>query len=197
VLELIELIELIDVIELIELIDACKRREPSAQRAVYARYSSMLFGVAMRYTNSRSDAEDVLQEAWIKVFRHLNSFSENNSFDGWLRRIVVNTAITHYRRNLKHAHHIDLDEVHATPRDLDAFKELEFTKEELERAIGQLPPGYGMVFKLYVVDGFKHKEIAEQLGIDLNTSKSQLSRARRFLQEVLAGMSKRAKEIES
>ena len=183
--------------ELIELIDACKRREPSAQRAVYARYSSMLFGVAMRYTNSRSDAEDVLQEAWIKVFRHLNSFSENNSFDGWLRRIVVNTAITHYRRNLKHAHHIDLDEVHATPRDLEAFKELEFTKEELERALRQLPPGYGMVFKLYVIDGFKHKEIAEQLGIDLNTSKSQLSRARRFLQEVLAGMSKRAKEIES
>jgi RNA polymerase sigma-70 factor (ECF subfamily) len=80
---------------------------------------------------------------------------------------------------------------------LEAFKELEFTKEELERAIGQLPPGYGMVFKLYVIDGFKHKEIAEQLGIDLNTSKSQLSRARRFLQEVLAGMSKRAKEIES
>ena len=183
--------------ELIELIEACKRGEPSAQRQVYVRFSSMLFAVAMRYTNTRQDAEDVAQEAWVKVFRHLKSFSENNSFEGWLRRIVVNTAITHYRRNLKHVHHVDMDDVHATPRDLEAFKDLEFTKGELEHAIGQLPPGYGMVFKLYIIDGFKHKEIAEQLGIDLNTSKSQLSRARRFLQEVLAGMSKRAKEIES
>lgn len=182
--------------ELIELIDACKRGEPSAQRQVYARFSSMMFAVAIRYTKSRPAAEDVVQEAWIKVFRHVTSFSENKSFEGWLRRIVVNTAITHYRRNVKHDHHVDIDEVYATPRDLEAFEDLEFTKEELEHAIAQLPPGYGMVFKLYVIEGFKHKEIAEQLGIDLNTSKSQLSRARRFLQGVLAGMSKRAKEIE-
>ena len=182
----------------IHIIELCKNGDPSAQRTVYARYSPMMFSVALRYTNTRIDAEDVLQESWIKVFRHIKSFGEHNSFEGWLRRIVVNTAITHYRRNQKHQFQFDIDEVHATPMDIEAFKELEFTKEELAYAIEQLPKGYGMVFKMYVIDGFKHKEIAEELGIDLNTSKSQLSRARKYLQEVLYTMSKRAiKETDS
>lgn len=179
---------------LIERIEACKRGQEKAQRQLYAEFTGMMFGVALRYTNTRSDAEDVLQESWIKVFRHLQSFSQFNSFEGWLRRIVVNTAITHYRRNQKHVHHLDVTEVHATPASIEAFKDLEFTREELEHAMAQLPTGYGMVFKMYVIDGFKHKEIADQLGIDLNTSKSQLSRARRYLQTVLADMSKIAKK---
>ena len=178
----------------IHLIESCKLGKPSAQREVYARFSPMMFAVALRYTNGRSDAEDVLQEAWIKVFRHIKSFSEHNSFEGWLRRIVVNTAITHYRRNQKHAFQLDVDEVHATPADLDAFKELDFTKEELATAIAQLPKGYGMVFNMYVIEGYKHKEIAEELGIDLNTSKSQLSRARKYLQAILHNMSQRAQK---
>ncbi len=178
----------------INLIEACKRGKPSAQREVYARFSPMMFAVALRYTNGRADAEDILQEAWIKVFRHIKSFSEHNSFEGWLRRIVVNTAITHYRRNQKHAFQLDVDEVHATPADLEAFKELDFTREELATAIAQLPKGYGMVFNMYVIEGYKHKEIAEQLGIDLNTSKSQLSRARKYLQGILENMSKRAQQ---
>lgn len=175
--------------DLIELIDRCKAQERRAQRDLYARFSPLLYSVALRYTNTRADAEDVLQDAWVKIYKHLSSFSRNHSFEGWIRRIVVNTAITHYRRNLKHAHHADIDEVYATPRDLEAFKELDFTREELEKAIVQLPTGYGLVFKMYVIDGFKHKEIAKQLGIDVNTSKSQLSRARSYLQRVLAGMS--------
>ena len=178
----------------IHLIESCKLGKPIAQREVYTRFSPMMFAVALRYTNGRSDAEDVLQEAWIKVFRHIKSFSEHNSFEGWLRRIVVNTAITHYRRNQKHAFQLDVDEVHATPADLDAFKELDFTKEELAKAIAQLPKGYGMVFNMYVIEGYKHKEIAEELGIDLNTSKSQLSRARKYLQGILENMSKRAQQ---
>lgn len=178
----------------IEIIELCKKGDPNAQRKIYARYSPLMFAVALRYTNARPDAEDVLQESWIKVFRHIKSFSEHNSFEGWLRRIVVNTAITHYRRNQKHQFQLEISEVHATPNDLEAFKDLDFTKEELAQAIERLPKGYGMVFKMYVIDGFKHKEIAEQLGIDLNTSKSQLSRARKYLQDVLESMSRRANE---
>ena len=87
-----------------------------------------------------------------------------------------------------------MDEVHATPADLEAFKELDFSREELATAIAQLPKGYGMVFNMYVIEGYKHKEIAEQLGIDLNTSKSQLSRARKYLQSILENMSKRAQK---
>lgn len=175
--------------ELLDLIDSCKRGKARAQREMYRRFSGMLFAVSLRYTNSREDAEDVLQDAWVKIFRHLNTFSRNHSFEGWLRRIVVNTAITHYRRQLKHAYHADISEVHATPADLEAFKDLDYTREELDQAIAQLPTGYGTVFKLYVIDGFRHKEIAEMLEIDINTSKSQLSRARKYLQEVLAHMS--------
>jgi len=175
--------------DLAQLIEACKREERRAQHALYARFGAMMFSVSVRYTNSRADAEDVVQEAWVKVFRHLDSFSRNHSFEGWLRRIVVNTAITHYRKNLRHVHHLDIDEVHATPADLEAFKECEFTREELDRAIGQLPTGYGLVFNMYVIDGMKHKEISDLLGIDVNTSKSQLSRARKYLQEVLTRMS--------
>ena len=130
----------------------------------------------------------------MKVFRYLKSFSENNSFEGWLRRIVVNTAITHYRRQKKHTHHLDIDEVYATPQDLEAFNESEYNKEEIEKAINALPKGYATVFKLYVIDGFKHKEIAETLGIDVNTSKSQLSRARKALQVTLLNMARIAKK---
>ena len=115
-------------------------------------------------------------------------FSENNSFEGWMRRIVVNTAISLYRKDKKHANQADISEVLATPRDLEASKECDFTREELENAISRMPEGYGMVFKLYVIDGYKHKEIAEMLDIEVNTSKSQLSRAKKFLQGVLLHM---------
>lgn len=181
--------------ELIELIKLCRDGNRRAQTRLYDRFSSMLWSIALRYTNTQADATDVMQEAWVKIFRHLDSFTEHNSFEGWMRRIVINTAITHYRKNLKHVHHADIDEVHATPADLDAFKESEFTSEELMQAIAALPTGYGLVFQMYIIEGYKHKEIAEMLGIDLNTSKSQLSRARRYLQEVLARMSQRSTPI--
>jgi RNA polymerase sigma-70 factor (ECF subfamily) len=177
----------------VELIDRCKNGEAAAHRELYRTYSSLMFAVALRYSNGQHDAEDIIQEAWIKVFRYIKSFSENNSFEGWLRRIVVNTAITHYRRQKKHTYHVDIDEVHATPRDLAAFKEEEFTKKEIELAINNLPRGYATVFKMYVIDGYKHKEIGSILGIDENTSKSQLSRARKALQSALTEMARRAK----
>jgi RNA polymerase sigma-70 factor (ECF subfamily) len=110
-----------------------------------------------------------------------------------MRRIVVNTAITLYRKNKKHANQSDISEVLATPADFEASKQCDFTREELEKAISRMPEGYGVVFKLYVIDGYKHKEIAEMLGIEVNTSKSQLSRAKKFLQGVLCHMEQVAK----
>lgn len=180
----------------LELISLCKKGDRRAQFDLYGRYSGLLFSVALRYTNSKIDAEDVVQMSWVKIFSKLGTFSENNSFEGWMRRIVVNTAITLYRKNQKHANQIDIQDVHATPKDLEASKECEFTREELEKAIEVLPQGYGMVFKLYVIDGYKHKEIAEMLGIEVNTSKSQLSRAKKFLQNQLLHMGKKARPIE-
>ena len=179
--------------EVKQLIEGCKRRKPAAQRALYARFSGQLFATAIRYTNGRQDAEDVLQDSFVKIFKHIDSYRKDFSFEGWMRRIVVNTAITQYRRNLKHTHHQDIDDVHATPRDLENEHDPEFTADELESAIAQLPLGYRTVFCMYVIEGYKHQEIADQLGIDVNTSKSQLSRARKYLQRVLATLSARAK----
>ena len=182
--------------ELIDLIEACKRDDRKAQHRLYDRFSPFLFSVAVRYTSSRDDAEDVLQDAWVKVFRHIGSFSRHHSFEGWLRRIVVNTAITHYRRNTKHSYHVDVAEVQVTPADLEAAREVDFTREELDRALAVMPTGYGQVFRMYVIDGFRHQEIADLLGVDVNTSKSQLSRARGYLQPVLASMSRIASKSE-
>ena len=109
-----------------------------------------------------------------------------------MRRIVVNTASTLYRKNQKHSNQIDIADVHATPRDIEASKTCDFTRDELESAIARLPEGYGLVFKLYVIDGYKHKEIAEILDIEVNTSKSQLSRAKKYLQNQLCYMEKKA-----
>ena len=178
--------------EILRLINLCKTGDRKAQFDLYGRYSGLLFAVALRYTNTKIDAEDVVQNSWVKIFSKLDSFSENNSFEGWMRRIVVNTAITLYRKNQKHAHQIDIADVHATPRDLEASKKCDFTRDELERAIARLPEGYGVVFKLYVIDGYKHKEIAEMLDIEVNTSKSQLSRAKKYLQNQLCHMEKKA-----
>ena len=179
--------------EILHLINLCKKGDRKAQFDLYGRYSGLLFAVALRYTNTKIDAEDVVQNSWVKIFSKLESFSENNSFEGWMRRIVVNTAITLYRKSQKHAHQLDIDDVHATPRDLEASKKCDFTRDELESAIERLPKGYGMVFKLYVIDGYKHKEIAEMLKIGVNTSKSQLSRAKKYLQNQLCHMEKTAK----
>ena len=179
------------------LIEGCKAQKPAAQRLMYARFSGQLFATAIRHTNSREDAEDVLQDSFVKIFRHIKSYREDFSFEGWMRRIVVNTAITHYRKNQKHSRHQDIDDVPATPRDMENKVDPEFTADELEFAIAQLPLGYRTVFCMYVIEGFKHHEIAEQLGVDVNTSKSQLSRARKYLQRVLATLSARAQSIPS
>ena len=179
--------------EVLVMIEKCKKGDRRAQFDLYGRYSGLLFAVALRYTNSKIDAEDVVQNSWVKIFNNLNSFSENNSFEGWMRRIVVNTAISLYRKDKKHANQADITDVLATPRDLEASKECDFTREELETAISRMPEGYGMVFKLYVIDGYKHKEISKMLDIEVNTSKSQLSRAKKFLQGVLNSMEQVAK----
>ena len=179
--------------DILELIEKCKAGDRRAQFDLYGRFSGLMFAVSLRYTNTRIDAEDVVQNAWVKIFSKLDTFSENNSFEGWMRRIVVNTAITLYRKNKKHANQADISEVLATPADIDASKECDFTREELENAISRMPEGYGVVFKLYVIDGYKHKEIAEMLNIEVNTSKSQLSRAKKFLQGVLLHMEQVAK----
>ncbi|MCB0760624.1 MAG: RNA polymerase sigma factor [Flavobacteriales bacterium] len=176
--------------ELREIIEGCKRKDRRYQDELYRKYSAMLFGLCLRYTKSREEAEDVLQEGLVKIYKSIGSYSMSNSFEGWMRRIVINTAITHYRKNLKHAYHEDITEMsHNSVSTPDDFSN-EFSREELLNVINKLPDGYRIVFNMYVVEGYKHKEISEILGIDINTSKSQLSRAKKYLQRELELLSK-------
>ena len=175
--------------ELNEIISGCIKKKRRAQDAFFSKYNGLLFAVCLRYTKNRFEAEDVMQEGLVKIYKNMHMYSEGKSFEGWIRRIMINTAITYYRKMQKHAYHEDVTEVSVASSESELFSECEFTKEELMNTIQELPNGYRTVFNMYVIEGFKHKEIAEELGIDINTSKSQLSRAKKLLQSKLNQLS--------
>lgn len=172
-----------------EIIAGCINGKRKAQDAFFHKYNGLLFGVCLRYAKNRFEAQDVLQEGLVKIYKNMGMYSPGKSFEGWIRRIMINTAITYYRKMQKHAYHEDVSEVSVSTSESELFSECEFTKEELLNTISELPTGYRTVFNLYVIEGFKHKEIADQLGIDINTSKSQLSRAKKLLQQKLNDLS--------
>jgi RNA polymerase sigma factor (sigma-70 family) len=168
-----------------EMIEGCIRGQRASQDALYKKFSSLLYGICLRYARNRMEAQDVLQEVFVKIYNNIGSYNFEGSFEGWLRRIAVNTSITHYRKNLKHAFQADVDDLNLTQEEPAHFEDLEFTAEEMMKCIETLPVGYKTVFNLYVIEGFMHKEISDMLGIDVNTSKSQLSRAKTYLQREL------------
>jgi len=134
-----------------ELIDGCIRGQRASQDALYKKFSSLLFGICLRYARNRMEAQDVLQEVFVKVYNNIGSYNNEGSFEGWLRRIAVNTSITNYRKNLKHAYQADVDELIRTNDEPMHFEDLEFTAEEMMLCIENLPLGYKTVFNLYVV----------------------------------------------
>ena len=166
-----------------ELIQRCLRRERDAQRQLYDTYSSKMYALCHRYVKSSMDAEDVLVTAFMKVFDKIGQFKSEGSFEGWIRRIMVNEALTHLRRNRAMYLETDLEYADREPDYAQLGDHLE--TEDLMNMIQELPTGYRIVFNLYAIDGYSHKEIADQLGISENTSKSQLSRARAHLQKTL------------
>lgn len=179
----------ISMTELAEIIEGCKKENEKYRQMLYRKFSGFTYGVCLRFARNDFDARDIMQEGWVKIFRHISSYSQDNSFEGWIRRIMINTAITLYRKNLKHAYQEDITDVAFSKYDREPMEDLDFTREEMMNAIKELPAGYGMVFNMYVIDGYKHKEIGEMLGIDINTSKSQLSRAKKYLQKELLKLS--------
>lgn len=166
-----------------ELIKGCLKHDPVAQKHLYAQYSSKMYGICYRYVKDSMEAEDILVTAFTKIFNKIGQFKSEGSFEGWIRRIVVNEALTYLRRNRSMYLETDLDQAEREPDYAALGDHLE--AEDLLRIIKELPSGYRIVFNLYAIDGYSHKEIAEQLGISENTSKSQLSRARTYLQKVL------------
>lgn len=139
--------------------------------------------VCVRYTNSRFEAEDIFQEAFVKVFKHLHTY-QGGSFEGWMRRIFVNTAINHYHRNRKYQEQQDYSKIEEVmPAQEDVISKI--SGQELMLLINQLPEGYKLIFNLYEVEGYNHREIADMLGIAEGTSKSQLAKAKSYLRKVL------------
>lgn len=168
-----------------EILEGCIKGESSAQRKLFDLYSRLLLGICNRYASSIEEAEDVMQEGFVKIFLNIKEFKGEGSLVAWMRRIMINTAITHYHKMRKHRYHDDLDEVKETKFEDYQWEESEFSREELFNIIQRMPDGYRMVFNLYAVEGYKHREIADIMNIDENTSKSQYSRARRWLQKRL------------
>ncbi len=173
-----------------QLIEQCLKNDRKAQQNLFDRFAPILLAVCIRYTKDRAEAEDVLQEVFVKIFKRLKQFEDKGSFEGWLKRITVNTAITYYRKNLKHAYHDDVSEIKGPNIINNKYKEAEFTHNELLDVIRTLPGGYKMVFNMFAIEGYKHKEIAEKLSIDISTSKSQYYRARKLIQQKLIELQK-------
>ncbi len=163
-----------------DIIKGCVKGETEAQGALFKKYSKMLFGVCLRYTKDHSAAEDVLHEGFIKIFLNIASYKNKGSFEGWMRRIMVNTALERYRKNFQMYPVSDVTELESKMNTNIIVSEL--SAQELLVLIKGLPPAYKMVFNLYAIDGYSHKEIGEILNISIGTSKSNLSRARKILQ---------------
>lgn len=168
----------------LDMIEGCINGKRSSQKALYDCYASKMLGVCMRYAKDRAEAEDMLQEGFIKVFQNIARFKHEGSFEGWIRRIMVFTAINFFKHRSRKFKE-DLDTVGYDAGFDDGVIE-KISAKEIIALVQQLPEGYRVVFNLYAVEGYTHKEIADMLNIAVGTSKSQYARARSAMQQMLA-----------
>ncbi|WP_100336159.1 RNA polymerase sigma factor [Hymenobacter chitinivorans] len=173
-----------------DLIAACRQGSGRAQKLLYERFAGMMLGVCIRYLRRREDAEEAMLGGFAKVFRALDQYRHEGSFEGWIRRIMVNEALGQLRR--KEPLHLAIDDMVTDVPATAAEAESNLHAADLLALLADLPAGYRTVFNLYAVEGYTHPEIAELLGISEGTSKSQLSKARAMLQRRLAAASSSA-----
>ncbi len=164
----------------------CKNGERMAQQQLYEHFKGKMFAVCLRYASSRQDAEDVLQEGFVKVFRDLHQFRGEGSFEGWMRRVIVNVALQHLRKQRGGLQFAELENVEYKLSDVEdsVFEESE-KAAALVKLMQKMPTGFRTVLNLYVLEEYSHQEIADELGISVGTSKSQLNRAKAFLKNLL------------
>ena len=166
-----------------DLIHGCLEGNRRMQEELYRRFSPRMYAVCLRYAGNAEEAEDILQEGFIKIFKKLDSFRSEGSFEGWVRRIFVNTAIEHFRRKKYLQPVTEKEENTIEGKYFSVLDEL--AEKDILALVQELSPGYRTVFNMYVVEGYTHKEIADMLGISEGTSKSQLSRAKVILQSMV------------
>jgi RNA polymerase sigma factor (sigma-70 family) len=162
----------------------CLNNDPSAQRELYNRYSPKMLSVCYRFGNSREDAEDMLQEGFIKIFTQIHTFQNKGAFEGWIRRIIVHTCINFLKKNKKFSTSIDLDQADYLEVKEETMPSVMQARQIIE-CIRLLPVGYKTVLNLYAMEGYSHKEIADMLDIEESTSRSQYTRAKVMLEGIL------------
>jgi RNA polymerase sigma factor (sigma-70 family) len=162
----------------------CVEKNAIAQKYLYDKFSRKMMGVCLRYCDSTEEAEDVVQNGFIRVFEHIEAFKGTGSLEGWIRKIMVNTALTNIRKNKRLKQNIELDSVEfMLPAEGHIHED--FAARDLLKIIQTLPAGFRTVFNLYAIEGYSHKEISDMLDISEGTSKSQYSRAKAHLQKII------------
>ncbi len=167
-----------------DIIEGCIKGNRNSQKSLYEHFAGKMLAVCMRYAKDRAEAEDMLQEGFLKVFQSIEKFKGEGSFEGWIRRIMIYNAINHYKHRMR-TFKEDLD---ATNYDAPYHDDIvdKISVKEIIALVQHMPEGYRMVFNLYAIEGYTHKEISEQLGIAIGTSKSQYARAKQLMQQMLA-----------
>jgi RNA polymerase sigma factor (sigma-70 family) len=167
-----------------ELIKGCLKDNAACQLELYHRYCNKLYAVCLRYARNKSDAPDILQDGFVKIFSYLKQYQGAGSFEGWMRRIMVNTALRHYQ---KLRYEFERNGYELLPdREVNTNVIDSLSAEELLKHIDTLPEGYRMIFNLVAIDGLSHSEVAQELGIQESTSRSQLTKARKYLIKTLS-----------
>lgn len=166
--------------------EGCKAGNRKMQESLYKQTASRMLAVCMRYAKDRMEAEDVLQIGYVKIFQKIKEYRGDGAFEGWMRRVMVNTAIESYRKNLRTLNVVPIEDAYEQPS--TGFDYSRLGMQDLLKLIQKLSTGYRMVFNMYIIEGYSHKEIADILGISEGASKSQLSRARAILKEEIIKM---------
>ncbi len=164
------------------IISRCKKQDRLAQKALYEKYAPLFYSICKRYIKDSTEAEDLLVESFYKIFSKIDQFKGEGSFEGWMKRIVINEALMRIRKRHNLNLHVDIEKAYDLKEDAVAVENLQYN--EILSLIDLLPNGYRTVFNLYVIEGYKHREIAEKLDISINTSKSQLILAKKKLREL-------------
>lgn len=168
-----------------QLIESCKRGDRAGQKELYNRFARKMMGVCYRYVNDMETSSDLVQDGFVKVFQSLDSYTGLGSFEGWVRKIFVNTALEYLRKNDVLREAVDLDNTtELTHPDSSAISSM--TANELMKLVQELPSGFRMVFNLFAIEGYSHKEIGDMLNITESTSRSQYTRARQLLQKKIS-----------
>ncbi len=165
-----------------KILKACINKDPKAQEAFYQYYSSSMYGICLRYSSQVEDAQDVLQEGFLKVFEKLSQFEGKGKLEAWLRQVFVRTALEHYRSNKLHLNLTGIEEIEEIGN--EDFSMATLGQQEILQIMNQMAIGYKTILNLYAVEGYAHAEIAELLGISEGTSKSQLARARQQFKSI-------------